>query len=74
MTGLTQDMIEKMLRYVEYAREKAKTIFIIEHNLSVIMNTCEIVYVLDQGVNIANGTPMEVQKNPRVIESYLGET
>lgn len=73
MAGLSQNMIEKMISYVRYARDQGKTVLIIEHNLSVIMNTCEEIFVLENGTKIAEGKPIEIQNNPRVIEAYIGE-
>jgi len=73
MAGLTQTMIGKMLSYVKYAVSEGKTIFIIEHNLPMIMGSCEKIFVLDNGQKIAEGTPAEIQENPRVAKAYLGE-
>jgi branched-chain amino acid transport system ATP-binding protein len=66
----TQALLDLVLRL---RKDYDLTVFLIEHDMKFVMQICERIKVLDYGNTIAEGTPYEIQNNPRVIEAYLGE-
>lgn len=54
-------------------RDMGTSLLLVEHDMDMIMNLADRIVVLDQGIKIAEGTPKEIQENPRVIAAYLGQ-
>ena len=55
------------------ARERAITLFVVEHNMRVMMRLAERITVMHQGEVLAEGTPAEIREHPEVVDAYLGE-
>jgi branched-chain amino acid transport system ATP-binding protein len=50
------------------------TIFLVDHDMGLVLNVCDYIYVIEFGLKIAEGTPDEIKRDPRVIEAYLGQS
>ncbi len=73
-TGLRQDELDVLKGLISRLAKEGMSVVLIEHNVDFLMNLADIVTVIESGKVIAEGTPMEVQKNEKVLDAYLGRT
>ena len=74
MAGMNIEEKEDMVRFIiDIQKERDATVVLVEHDLGVVMDISDMIYVLDFGEVIGSGSPAEVVKIPKVIEAYIGE-
>jgi branched-chain amino acid transport system ATP-binding protein len=71
--GLNEQETAELVKLIRKIRDTGVTVFLIEHDMKMVMGLCERIVVVDHGGMIAEGTPAEIQHNPDVINAYLGE-
>jgi len=71
--GLNDAETAELALLLRAVRNSGITVIVVEHNMSLVMGVADHVIVLDVGTVVASGTPSEIQRNPRVIEAYVGQ-
>lgn len=72
--GMNPQETEELMNTIRFIKERFNiSILLIEHDMNLVMNICERIYVLNYGMLLAKGTPEEIKNDDRVIKAYLGE-
>jgi branched-chain amino acid transport system ATP-binding protein len=72
--GLDTSESQELGRRLRHIIDSGTTIFLVDHDMGLVLNVCDYIYVIEFGATIAQGTPDEVRRNPAVISAYLGSS
>jgi len=73
VAGVNPTLTLRILKMIEQLKQEGRTIFLIEHDMEVVMNRCDWILVLHQGRKLAEGPPATVKADAQVVEAYLGQ-
>jgi branched-chain amino acid transport system permease protein len=71
-SGLDEDEVERLADLIRDLRDAGATVVLVEHNFRLVLELADRIVVLAQGAVIADGSPAEIEQNPRVLSEYLG--
>ena len=71
--GVNPVVVERIAGHIRRLHEQGLTFLVVEHDMAMVMSLCDPVIVLDRGAPIAEGPPLEIQRDPAVLDAYLGD-